>query len=171
MPAPTLHTKRLTLRAHRMGDFDAYRAAYASDRLRYMGAPLDERSSWAAFCKDVAQWDLQGHGAWAVDITSTDKFVGQVGLNKHPYQAEVELGWLVLPEGEGKGIAFEAAYTARAWGYGELGLRTLVSYIHRDNARSIALAERMGAAEDPDAPACPYDNHAVYRHPSPEALQ
>ncbi len=100
---------------------------------------------------------------------ATGVFVGQVGLNGHPYFPETELGWMVLASGEGKGIAAEAASAVRDWAFQTLGLATLVSYIHRDNTRSIRLAERLGARYDPDAPPCPYSNHIVYRHPEPEA--
>ncbi|MEL7026999.1 MAG: GNAT family N-acetyltransferase, partial [Pseudomonadota bacterium] len=50
----------------------------------------------------------------------------------------------------------------------ELGLSTLVSYIDPENARSIALAERLGAVRDDEAEK-PEDNPLVYRHPTPEA--
>lgn len=60
---------------------------------------------------------------------------------------------------------------ARDWAFETLALDTLVSYVHRDNARSIALAERLGAAPDAGAPPCPYRDHLVYRHPAPEVLQ
>ena len=167
--APTISTARLKLRAHRQGDFDAYAAAYGDARMVHMGGPLDQRESWAAFCRDVAQWPLLGHGAWAVDDRETGTFLGQVGLNKHPYFPECELGWLVLPAAEGKGIAFEAAAAARDWARNTLKPASLVSYIHRDNARSIKLAERLGASHDADAPACPYADHLTYRHPMGEA--
>ena len=58
---------------------------------------------------------------------------------------------------------------ARAHAYGALGWTTAVSYIDPQNARSIRVAERMGAKLDPDAvPMDPGD--LVYRHPAPEDL-
>ena len=56
---------------------------------------------------------------------------------------------------------------------GGLGGPALVSYIHPRNARSIALAERLGAARAPGAapPAFEVDvGTLVYRHPSPRTL-
>ena len=70
---------------------------------------------------------------------------------------------------EGQGYATEAASALRAYVYDNEILKTLVSYIDPRNDRSIALAERMGAALDPNAkepdPGC-----LVYRHPGPEAI-
>jgi RimJ/RimL family protein N-acetyltransferase len=88
---------------------------------------------------------------------------------------EKEIGWSVwAPEAEGKGLAFEAAQAARAWAYGTLGWTTAVSYIDPANARSIALARRLGATRDPEAPLIDGytpENTLVFRHPAPERLQ
>lgn len=163
--APRIETARLALRPHVRADFEAYAAFMASDRARYLGGPSTEMDAWKSFCRDVAQWPLMGCGAWAIEDRETGALLGQVGVNRHPYFPEPELGWLVFDGAEGRGIAREAADAARTWAYGDCGLDQVVSYIHRDNARSITLAERMGAEDDPAAEA-PYANHAVYRHPA-----
>lgn len=72
----------------------------------------------------------------------------------------------MLEHAEGKGYAFEAAMGAMLWAW-EQGFETLVSYIAPANARSIALAERLGAEHDPDAelPAGETTSDTiVYRH-------
>ena len=74
------------------------------------------------------------------------------------------MGWLTPPEGEGKGYAFEAANAVLDWAFLTRGMPTLVSYINPLNARSIALAERLGAAHDASAKAA-HDGDLVYRHP------
>lgn len=65
---------------------------------------------------------------------------------------------------------------AMLWAWDQ-GIKTLVSYIDPANARSIALAERLGARHDPDAPLPEGETPEetiVYRHTpdsdgSPEA--
>ena len=59
---------------------------------------------------------------------------------------------------------------ARDFAYRTLRWKTAVSYIDVDNARSIKLAERMGATPDPPAVLLDGDD-VVYRHPAPEAVQ
>ncbi len=55
----------------------------------------------------------------------------------------------------------------RDWAMRALRLDGLVSYVHPENHRSAAVAERLGATLDPDAPKQdPGD--LVYRHPSPQ---
>jgi hypothetical protein len=62
--------------------------------------------------------------------------------------SEPELGWQLQIEAEGKGYAFEAAIAMRDWAFQVRKLKTLVSYIGPDNARSIRLADRLGATLD-----------------------
>jgi len=58
----------------------------------------------------------------------------------------------------------------RQYAFDEIGLKTAVSYIDRDNKRSIKLAERLGAVLDPKAKTPNDDPCLVYRHLRPEAL-
>ncbi|MEO1292247.1 MAG: GNAT family N-acetyltransferase [Pseudomonadota bacterium] len=165
--APTLRTSRLMLRHHTMDDFDLFARAMGSDHARFMGGPMSRREAWRLFCADVAQWSLLGHGAFAVVDNDNGSLAAQVGINGHPHFPETELGWLTLPESQGKGYAFEAAQAVRDWAYKTRGITDLVSYIHPDNTRSIALAERLEATLDASAPAAPFPDHVVYRHPAP----
>ena len=165
---PVLETGRLRLRAPAVSDFPAYAAFFASDRAVHERGPMDERAAWREFCASLAAWPLRGFGAWSATDRATGVYLGEVGLFQPVEYPEPEIGWMVVPQAEGRGIAHEAALAVRAWAYGTLGLRTLVSYIAPANARSIRLAERLGARLDPNAPTIdPGD--LVYRHPAPEA--
>ncbi|WP_417582728.1 GNAT family N-acetyltransferase [Pelagibacterium sp.] len=158
---PLLNTDRLVLRAPVMADFEAYSALMQSDRAVHMGGPFDIEGAWHAFCHDAAQWLLLGHGALMIEAEG--RAVGQVAVNAGPLFPEHELGWLVYEGAEGKGYAQEAALCLKCWARDTLGLRTLVSYVDRDNYRSRSLAERLGAVLDADA-ARPHPDDLVYRH-------
>lgn len=160
---PVLTTERLVLRAPLAGDFPVYAAFLASERSRHMGGPYDTFAAWGLFCHDIACWHLFGHGALMIDLRSSGECVGQVGINHGPLFPEKELGWLVYAPFEGQGYGLEAARTLRDWAFGPGGLSTLVSYCDPDNARSIALAERLGARLDPDAPRQDPED-LVFRH-------
>ena len=160
---PTLETARLILRPPAYADFPAYRDLMASPRAAYMGGPYNTFAAWGLFCHDVALWHLFGHGALMVDLRSTGACLGQVGINHGPLFPEKELGWLLYEGCEGHGYAAEAAAALRDWAFAELGLATLVSYCDRANARSIAVARRLGAIEDPAAPRQDPED-VVFRH-------
>lgn len=170
MTPPTLHTARLTLRAPAMADFPAYAQFWASRRSRHMGGPRDTEGAWFWFCHDSAIWGLMGHGALMIDRTETGETVGLVGVNAGPLFPETELGWMLYPDFEGQGLATEGAAALRDWAFDALPLTTLVSYVDPANAASAALAQRLGATLDPDAPRRdPADQ--VWRHVKPGAIQ
>lgn len=176
MSAPTLNTPRLTLRGHVMADLKPLIALLGSDRARYMGGPFSRREAWQIIAADTGSWDLIGMGGWALEDRD-GTLLGQVGVNRPEHFPEVELGWMLLPEAEGKGYALEAAEAVLDWVRDALRPESLVSYIHVENQRSIALATRLGAIPDPDADMADGDtpqDTVVYRYAldadgSPEA--
>ena len=160
---PTLGTERLILRPPVVQDFPAYAALWASPRSAYMGGPYDGFAAWGLFCHDVACWTLFGHGALMIDRRDTGDCIGQVGINHGPLFPEKELGWLLYEGQEGNGFATEAATALRDWGFAQLKLPWLVSYVDPANHASMAVAQRMGGVLDPEAPReDPTD--LVYRH-------
>ena len=160
---PTLSTERLLLRPPVEADFDAYYRMMATPRSRYMGGPYEKWAAWGAFCHDVACWTMFGHGGLMIDLRETGECMGQVGINHGPMFPEKELGWLLYEGFEGKGYATEAARAMRDWAFGPGGLTSLVSYFDPENARSMAVAQRLGAVLDPDAPVQDAGD-VVYRH-------
>jgi RimJ/RimL family protein N-acetyltransferase len=154
---PTLVTARLTLRPVRMSDYPAYLEIIASPRSKYMGGPYDGWAAWGMFCHETALWELFGHGGLSIERTSDGAWLGVAGINDGPIFPEKELGWMLTEAGEGQGYATEAAAALRDWAFATLGLATLVSYCDPENARSIAVARRLGgvldgvaARQDPD---------------------
>lgn len=162
----TLQTPRLTLRPQTLADFPAYEALLASARAVGMGGPLDTRAAWGMFCHDLASWHFFGHGSLMIDLSATRECVGQVGINHGPLFPEKELGWLLYDGHEGHGYATEAASTLCDWAFATLKLTTLVSYMAADNARSSAVAQRLGGVLDPLAPREDAQD-IVYRYPAP----
>jgi len=164
--APTIRTERFTLRHHQMSDFAPLGELFASERSIYISGRIDRQKLWYWVAGEVGSWSLQGFSSRGSE-THDGAFVGQVGVNKPSHFPEVELGYLIMPEFEGQGIAFEAAEAARAWAFETLKIETLVSYIDPKNACSIALGQRLGCVIDPDR-ALPdgetNDETVVYRH-------
>jgi len=172
---PTLETERLVMRGPLAKDVDDFTSFYASERSQYVGGPLEDRHSWRMFGLEIGHWDMRGFGMWCVTLKGNDTAIGMVGMWRPLNWPENELGWILWPAAEGKGIGFEAATAARAYAYGTLGWKTAVSYIDAPNERSIALATRLGCWLDEKAETLPTDPDEdpvlVYRHPAPGDLQ
>lgn len=164
---PTLHTERLMLVPIRPCDYVPYRAFIMSDRARYIGGPFeDEGRAWRTFASMIGHWHLRGFGLFSVIMRANDQLMGFIG-NWWPVDfPEREIGWTLLAPAEGKGIAFEAAREVQRHSFHTLGWPTAVSYIHRENTRSIRLAKRLGAVRDTNA-AGPQGCDLVYRHMPP----
>lgn len=164
--APVLTTPRLTLRPYRIEDFEPVAAFLASERAQTMHGPFSREAAWAWFTNNVAQWSLYGYGGLMIEVRG--RTVGQVSINSGPQFPEPELGWFLFEGNEGQGYATEAARALREFAYESAGLETIVTYCTPENRSSIAVAERLGAIADAEAPR-PAESILVYRHPSPDA--
>lgn len=165
---PVLETARLTLRAPRMEDYPVLERFVCSDRAQYIltetGTP---RIAWRALAHITGMWALRGFGAFVFCDKSSGDPLGIAGPWYPLEWPEPEIAWSVWEaRAEGKGYAFEAAEAARAYAFRDLGWSTAVSYIIPENARSIALAERMGCQRDDGAPklGAGEPEVLVYRH-------
>lgn len=162
---PVLTTERLTLRAPTLADFEPYREILMSERAIHMNGPMTREGAWRDFAQCVANWLLRGHGPWVIEETATARVLGFTLICMEVGDREPELGWFLVEEAEGQGFAAEAATAAKAHGIETLSLPSLVSYIDRVNARSVALATRIGGWPDEVAAAGLGENGViVYRH-------
>lgn len=161
---PTIRTDRLVLRAPKIDDYEPLCAYYADSRSAFTGGPASPLDVGRMLMISLGQWHLRGHGQWHVTLAGSDDFIGFAGVF-HPLDwPEPELGYGIIAEHEGTGMAFEATMAARRGAAEYCGLNRLPSFIAPENTRSQALAIRMGAVRDGDVvlrgkPA------QVYRHP------
>jgi RimJ/RimL family protein N-acetyltransferase len=70
-----------------------------------------------------------------------------------------EVGWRLAPDAWGAGYATEGAREAVRIGFDRLALDEIVSFVHPDNTRSLAVTRRLGMLEE-----------AVVPHPSRDEL-
>jgi len=144
---PTLNSERLTLRAFRPGDIDAWATMEADPEVRrYRGNnPRTREQAWSAMETNLGQWALRGYGAFALELRADGSFIGIAGVLHPADWPEPELAYSLAREFWGQGLAAEAALAARAWAFRQHGFPRLASFILPDNVRSIRVAERLGA--------------------------
>ncbi len=163
MTTPVLHTARLVLRKPDARDAKSAVRFFASDRAKHINE-YTEGQAWRAFAAEIGHWEIKGFGMFTVCLRDDlDTALGLVGPWHPPDWPETEIGWLLFEGSEGKGIAQEAAAACLRYAFRDLCWDQAVSYIDPENARSIALAERLGAVRD-DACARPHPDDLVYRH-------
>jgi RimJ/RimL family protein N-acetyltransferase len=109
----------------------------------------------------LAHWEEHGFGFWAVqslEPATEGAFLGFIGAGHPSYVSElssrVEIGWRLARNAWGRGLATEGARPARDHLFAALALPELISVIHPGNARSQAVARKLGlsVAEHVDNP-------------------
>jgi RimJ/RimL family protein N-acetyltransferase len=146
---PALTTERLRLRAFEESDLDAWAPIVADPEVgRYTGGVQDRLEAWRSIALYLGHWELRGFGQWALEERSSGRLVGRAGLWFPEGWPELEVGWLLGRSVWGQGYATEAGRASISWARSTLGLRRIGSVINPDNARSIAVAERLGMTFD-----------------------
>lgn len=148
---PVIATARLVLRRPEERDLAALAAFNADpETMRFLGTgeTLDERGSWRQLAMLLGHWALRGYGLFAVEERASGAFVGRTGLLYPAAWPEIELAWGIARPHWGRGYASEAALAVRDWAFGTLGLERVASFIHRENLRSMRVAEKIGSRRE-----------------------
>ena len=130
-----------------------------------MGGPYSAAAADAEWDVVTGMWARLGFGLLVLTPVNGDRAIGLAGVFMPEGHPEPELAWNLWDQAdEGRGLATEAATAVRDWAFDTCGCASLVSYIHPENHRSAAVAERVGAKLDAKAP-CPYPPPVlIYRH-------
>lgn len=145
---PTLRTERLTLRAFREGDLDAFATMQADPEvMRFLGTgqPRSRKETWEGMARALGQWALRGTGLFALEHSESGSFAGRVGILHPEGWPEPEIAYALARPFWGQGLACEAASAVRDWAWSARGLDRLASFILPANAASLAVARRLGA--------------------------
>jgi RimJ/RimL family protein N-acetyltransferase len=112
------------------------------------GSPLTRVASGVVSDRVLEHWRTYGFGLWAAVEKETGEMVGFAGLC-HPlwfpdYARTVEVGWRLRRDAWGRGYATESGREALRVAFEERGLDEILAFIHPENHRSAAVAERLG---------------------------
>jgi RimJ/RimL family protein N-acetyltransferase len=146
-----LQTERLLLRRWQPSDIEPYAELcrdpevmrwIGSGSLRTREECVEAISSFEKF------WEKRGFGLFAVELSSTQEFIGFTGLAVPEFLPEVmpsvEIGWRLARSLWGNGFATEAARAALEFGFSECGLERVVSIHQVGNDASGRIMEKIG---------------------------
>ena len=161
----TLQTERLSVRPWAVEDceaaFEIYKDAEVSEFIR--DAPeLSVASQREVLERIIPRYEALGHPYLfgAVSEKSTGLIVGSAMLKPLPGWPEIEIGWHLGRFAWGKGYAAEFGRGLLRYGFENLSVPKLVAVVDPRNARSLAVARRIGMTHEGRIPV--YDMQAEY---------
>ena len=111
------------------------------------------------------QWNNYGHGQWMFFDKSIGAFIGRGGIRKVMVNDndEVELGYALMPEFWGQGLAIEVGEKALSVAFNKFGYPSVVGYTLVENKRSARVLQKLGFLFEGNII---YANqlHALYRY-------
>lgn len=147
-----LETERLTIRSWEpAADLDDALAIYGDPQtMRFIPCGALSREQTERLITRMAEREREhGFGIWPVVHKDDGRIIGECGITYIPeHGRDVEIAWIFNKAYHGKGYATEAARVVKEWALGNLRLTQLYALIDRENAPSIAVANRLGMQFD-----------------------
>ena len=145
---PTLETDRLILRGMRVSDAeDMFDYARRPSVTRYLPwdphADIDETREYLTYvCQRYRTGDFYD---WGVVDKASGRLIGKCGFTSFncPHDS-AEIGYVLNPAFQGRGLATEAVRRVLDFGFTELGLHRIEAHFMEGNDTSLRLMERVG---------------------------
>ncbi|MGA7304299.1 MAG: GNAT family N-acetyltransferase [Rhodothermales bacterium] len=146
-------TKRLTAeRLHALHLDDLLRMDGDPRVMDALGGVRSEVETREYLRRNLDHWDEHGFGLWMLSLRADDSFVGRASL-RHLHIAdkdEIAMGYALLPEFWGMGLATEIATAIADLALTQLGLDSVVAGVRPDNLASRRVLEKIGTRFERD---------------------
>jgi ribosomal-protein-alanine N-acetyltransferase len=147
-----LESERMIFRPHETADFDDFCAIEADAEVRrYVGGAPRTREGAERKFRDVQLRPIDaGLGLMAMIFKADDRYIGYCGLYPNfdgaggKTEGEAVLGFTLARSYWGRGLASEAGDVFVRFGFGELGLSRIVSFVEAGNLASLRVLEKLG---------------------------
>lgn len=147
---PVIETPRLRLRPFAESDFEDLARLNADPQVTQFlgtGQPLDRIQSRQQLAVIQGHQQLRGYTLVAIEDRASGKFIGRTGPWFPIDWPMLEVGWVIDPAQQGKGLATEAARAMVDWCFANLPVDEVCSMILPGNVASTRLAEKLGARQ------------------------
>ncbi len=149
---PTLVTERLVLRKLEIKDAPEIFELRSDEQVNQYVARARSTTvaEAAAFInKIIATVENNQSYYWALEPKNGGKLIGTICLwNVDAANSTIEIGYELLPNWQGKGLAREALLAVIEFTFKTLKFETIAAYSHAHNQQSIRLLERNGFTRD-----------------------
>ncbi|SEN48463.1 ribosomal-protein-alanine N-acetyltransferase [Mucilaginibacter gossypiicola] len=142
-PFPVLTTERLVLRRFTHDDAaDLFEMRSNEIVMQYIHRPINKTIDDAVGLINVIEELLSKNDGitWCICLKNSNKYIGSIGfwrIEKDNHRAEI--GYLLNPAYQGRGIMQEAVLTVIDYGFKELKLHSIEARVSPDNVASVNL--------------------------------
>lgn len=148
-PNVLIETERLQLREFVLNDADAvYEFQTNPDVIRYMGGDgaVETREDAMRIITDIwfVEYKKYGYARYAMVHKGDQRVIGFCGLKFEPEAGLPDIGYRMLPEYWGQGLATEAAWAAIEYARDVLRVEKFFGEVVEENVASINVLEKLG---------------------------
>lgn len=145
---PLLNTSRLTLRRITEKDMDPLFALRSDENvMRHIARPIAKtRDDVFALINLMNETINEKSGInWAITKKQDDLLIGTIGYYRIQHENfRGEIGYLLAPSEQGKGLMHEAIREVLRFGFQVIGFHSIEGVVSPENAASIRVLERHG---------------------------
>jgi ribosomal-protein-alanine N-acetyltransferase len=146
-------TSRLLLRYFTWDDLNDMATIYADPvGMAFRGSPRTFEETQQLFKWIFDNYSKDGFEMWAIIHKADNRLIGCCGLIPQEVegQQETEMGYVLAKEYWGQGLATEAAFAVRNYGFEQLGCDRIVALINPKNLASQNVARKIGLIYERD---------------------
>lgn len=151
-PFPNIDNERLLLRRIDKNDVqEIFEMRSDAENMKYIPRPLVKNHEEASEHLAMIDSGIEKNEAinWAITIKGSSKLLGIIGFyrTKHEHYRS-EIGYMLLPEIHGKGIATEAVGIVVKFGFNQMKLHSIEAVIDPENAASEKVLQKNGFVKE-----------------------
>ncbi len=149
---PNLQTTRLELRQiHESDAKDLYVLRSDKRVMQYIDRPMAERIEDALALINKIEESLKANEGitWGISLRNDSRLIGTIGfwrMDKPNYRAEI--GYMLHPEMQGKGLMHEAISAVIKYGFENLNLHSIEANVNPLNVVSKKILEKNGFVQE-----------------------
>ena len=148
IPWVIAETERCVIRELAMQDIDALFALYSQPGITHFVEPLYSKNEESRFQEAYISnmYGYYGYGMWLVTEKESGEVIGRAGLEHREFTEgiELELGYVIAPKWQRKGIATEVCTAILTFAETELDFPRINALTDPKNTASSALLQKLG---------------------------
>lgn len=137
----TITTPRLLLTPFEPSDWAFFRSLREDrDIMRFMASIASEKETRRVFAAR-----LTAQHTFVIRAHDDDTPLGDIGLQvSTQFREEADIGYTVIPQAQGRGIASEALRAVCDYAFNLMGVKAVNAYVLADNVGSVRVLEKTG---------------------------